>query len=130
MSKNSLTIIKGSKVHGKGLFAKRKILNGTRIGQYIGKILSSAQVKNSKRDCAYLFLRNDGSYLDGSDLRTNRMGYVNHANPPNENVESRELKDGTIWLYAIKDIPRDKELLFDYGYDAGALSCSLKDKDH
>lgn len=116
--------IKKSKIHGKGLFAGENIVRGKRIGEYRGKILSKAQIKN--KDCTYLLVRPDGKYIDGSDLRINRMGYANHANPPDENAETRELKDGTIWLYSIKKIPKGKEILFNYGYDAGALKCSTR----
>jgi SET domain-containing protein len=121
-------VIRRSPIHGKGVFASRFITRGRKIGEYKGKILKKKQVIDSKRDCTYMMaIKRGQQYIDGSDLKKNPMGYINH--PPEgrkANVRARELDGGRVFIYAVRDIKPGEELLFHYGFDPAVKACSLK----
>ena len=108
--------IKKSKIDKKGLYAKRDIAKGTRIIEYKGKIIS---VKKSAEDpkfdngkAIYLFNLNKRFDLDG-DFKFNTARLINHSCDPNCEVTGSGLK---VWVYAIKNIEKDEELSYDYGF--------------
>ena len=67
--------------------------------------------------------------MDG-DFKFNTARLINHSCEPNCEVTGSGLK---IWVYAIKDIKKDEELSYDYGfsYDADYKNypCKCKAKN-
>ena len=108
--------IKKSKIDNKGLYASRDIKNRTKIIEYKGKILTKKQVEeNPKFDnekAIYLFNINKRYDLDG-DFKYNTARLINHSCDPNCEVDGIGLK---LWIYAIKDIKKNEELTYDYGF--------------
>ena len=78
--------IKDSKIDKKGLYAKKDIAPGTRIIQYIGKLITKKQTEsNDKFDNdkdIYLFNLNNRYDLDG-DFKWNTARLINHSCNPN-----------------------------------------------
>ena len=107
---------KKSNIDKRGLFAARNIKKGTRIIEYKGKIITKNETeKNSKFDNdkdIYLFNLNSRYDLDG-DYSWNTARLVNHSCNPNCEVEGKGLK---LWITSIKDIKKDEELSYDYGF--------------
>ena len=107
---------KKSNIDKRGLFAARNIKKGTRIIEYKGKIITKNETeKNSKFDNdkdIYLFNLNSRYDLDG-DFSWNTARLVNHSCNPNCEVEGKGLK---LWITSIKDIKKDEELSYDYGF--------------
>ena len=107
---------KKSNIDKKGLFAIKNIKKGTRIIEYKGKIITKNETeKNSKFDNnkdIYLFNLNSRYDLDG-DYSWNTARLVNHSCNPNCEVEGKGLK---LWITSIKDIKKDEELSYDYGF--------------
>tara|TARA_Y100000992_G_scaffold266431_1_gene204342 strand:- start:607 stop:1062 length:456 start_codon:yes stop_codon:yes gene_type:complete len=108
--------IKRSLIDKRGLYAKENIKNGTRIIEYKGKIIS---VKKTETDPKfdndkdiYLFNINKRYDLDG-DFKFNTARLINHSCDPNCEVSGSGLK---VWVYAIKNIKKDEELTYDYGF--------------
>lgn len=118
-------VVKKSKVHGFGVFAKKTIKKGTKIIEYIGEKItkkegdrrSAQRIKkylNSKIDgSVYIFELNTKFDIDGSP-RYNKARYINHSCSPNCEVE---IENGKIWIKSIKKIRKDEELSYDYGYE-------------
>ena len=108
--------IKKSKIDNKGLYANQDIKKGTRIMEYKGKIITVKQTEsNPKFDNAkaiYLFNLNKRFDLDG-DFKFNTARLINHSCEPNCEVTGEGLK---VWVYAIKDISKNEELSYDYGF--------------
>ena len=108
--------IKNSKIDNKGLYASRNIKDRTKIIEYKGKIITKKKVEeNSKFDnekAIYLFNINKKYDLDG-DFKFNIARLINHSCDPNCEVYGTGLK---VWVYAIKDIKKDEELTYDYGF--------------
>ena len=98
------------------MYANKNIKNGTKIIQYKGKIITNRKSEedpkfdNSK--AIYLFNLNKKYDLDG-DFKYNTARLINHSCNPNCEVSGTGLK---LWIYAIRDIKKDEELSYDYGF--------------
>ena len=107
---------KKSNIDKRGLFATQNIKKGTRIIEYKGKIITKKETeKNSKFDNnkdIYLFNLNNRYDLDG-DYSWNTARLVNHSCNPNCEVEGKGLK---LWITSVKDIKKNEELSYDYGF--------------
>ena len=108
--------IKKSNIDKRGLCAASNIKKGTKIIEYKGKIIS---VKKAEMDpkfdndkAIYLFNLNKKYDLDG-DFKYNTARLINHSCDPNCEVEGVGLK---LWIYSIKDIRKNEELTYDYGF--------------
>ena len=118
-------LVRKSKVHGYGVFAKKEIKNNTKIIEYIGEKISKKEgdrrsalrIKkylNSKIDgSVYIFELNKKYDIDGSP-KYNKARYINHSCNPNCEVE---IDDNKIWIKSIKKIKKGEELSYDYGYE-------------
>ena len=120
--------IKNSKIHGTGVFSKKKIKKGTKIIQYIGEKVTRSEGNkrsekrlnkflNSEKDgSVYIFELNAKYDIDGSPLY-NKARYINHSCNPNCEVD---IKGGEIWISSIKNIKKGSELTYDYGFEFDA----------
>ncbi len=107
---------KSSNIDNRGLFASKKIKKGTKIIYYIGKIITKKQTENNPKfdneKAIYLFNLNNRYDLDG-DFSYNTARLINHSCDPNCEVEGKGLK---LWISSIKDINKNEELTYDYGF--------------
>ena len=112
----SLYKVKKSNIDKKGLYATKNIKAGTKIIEYIGKLISKKETEtNPKFDNEkdiYLFNINNKYDLDG-DYTWNTARLINHSCNPNCEVEGKGLK---VWITSIKDIKKNEELSYDYGF--------------
>ena len=110
--------IKKSKIDdkGRGLYASKDIQEGTKIINYLGRIVTNNYVdKSDKYDNGkpiYLFTLNKRYTLDG-DFSWNIAGLINHSCEPNSQYDGKGLK---IWITAIKKIKKGEEITCDYGF--------------
>ena len=107
---------KKSNIHRHGLSAANNIKKGQKIIQYKGKKVSLSKVEtNPKYDNEkeiYLFNLNKRYDLDG-DFKFNTARLINHSCNPNCEV----LDDNKqLWIFAMKDIKKNEELTYDYGF--------------
>ena len=127
--------IKKSKIDskGRGLYATKDIKAGTKIINYIGKILTNREVEESNKfdntKPIYLITLNKRFTLDG-DFTWNTAGLINHSCNNNCDYEGKGLK---IWVSAIKDIKKGEEFTCDYGFsfdkDYKQFPCNCKAKN-
>jgi SET domain-containing protein len=110
--------IKKSKIDnkGRGLYATKNIKAGTKIINYIGKIITNKEVEESDKfdntKPIYLFTLNKKYTLDG-DFSWNIAVLVNHSCDNNCDYEGKGLR---VWIKAIKDIKKGEEFTCDYGF--------------
>tara|TARA_B100000401_G_scaffold422201_1_gene349005 strand:+ start:35 stop:523 length:489 start_codon:yes stop_codon:yes gene_type:complete len=101
---------------GLGLYAAQNIKKGTKIINYIGKIITKKQTEQSQKyDNAkpiYLFNLNNRYDLDG-DYSFNTARLINHSCSNNCEYDGKGLK---LWVTAIRDIKKGEELTCDYGF--------------
>jgi len=94
--------VRESPIHGKGVFAKKRIRANTRVGVYEGP--------HTKRNGTYvLWVEYDDGEVIGINGR-NALRYMNHSRTPNSVFWGEE-------LFTLCDIAPDTELTFDYGED-------------
>ena len=127
--------IKKSKIDnkGRGLYAKFDIKEGTKIINYLGKIISNKEVDNSNKfdnkKPIYLFTLNNRYTLDG-DFHWNIAGLVNHSCNNNCDYRGKGLK---VWITSIRDIKKGEEFTCDYGFsydrDYKQFPCKCKSKN-
>ena len=107
---------KSSNIDNRGLFASKNIKKGTKIIYYTGKIITKKQTENNPKfdndKAIYLFNLNNRYDLDG-DFVYNTARLINHSCNPNCEVEGKGLK---LWISSIKDIKKNEELTYDYGF--------------
>ena len=108
--------IKKSNIDNRGLYAATNIKKNTKVIEYKGKIITVKETEtNPKFDndkAIYLFNLNKKYDLDG-DFKYNTARLINHSCDPNCEVDGVGLK---LWIYAIKDIKKNEELTYDYGF--------------
>ena len=115
---------KRSSLHGSGLFAASNIKKDDQVIQYIGDKVTKKEgdrradiqlkkaEKNKKTGMVYVFELNKKYDIDGGVLR-NHARFINHSCDPNCEVE---ITNNEIWISAIKNIKKDTELTYNYGY--------------
>jgi len=123
-SKNKWVLVKDSGIHGRGVFARRKIPADTRIMEYLGEQISKAESTrrgNEQMDKAtqdktvgavYIFDLNEEWDIDGN-VPDNIARYANHS--CEENCEAINIDD-RIFYYTSENIRKGEEILIDYGY--------------
>ena len=108
---------RNSKVHGRGVFATRKIPAGACVIEYEGERVTAREAaRRSGKDPdnpfhTFFFSLENGKLIDG-DSKGNDARWINHSCAPN--CEARE-EEGRIFIYALRDIRRGEELNYDYG---------------
>lgn len=122
---NLYIVVRGSDIHGRGVFARKNISAGTRIIEYVGEKITKAEserraervLHQSKQDttkgAVYIFTLNKRYDIDGN-VAYNPARFINHACCPNCEAQ---LIHGHIWIVAMRDIQRGEELSYNYGYD-------------
>jgi uncharacterized protein len=123
-TKSEWAVVRGSRIHGRGMFAVKEIPKGTRIIEYTGERITKAEgwrrelrrqerAKRGGDGCIYTFELNTKVDIDGRVL-WNTARYINHSCSPN--CESQIVR-GHVWIVAVRKIRPGDELTYDYYYD-------------
>jgi uncharacterized protein len=111
-------VIRNSAIQGRGAFATRKIRKGELIVEYRGERITSDEADRrypfdeEQRHHTFLFTVDDDLVIDAG-RKGNSAKYINHSCDPNcETV----IEDDRVFVYALKDIPKGGELLYDYHF--------------
>jgi uncharacterized protein len=116
--------VRGSEIHGRGVYATSFIPKEARIIEYVGERIGKresdrrGQAQHAKSlesgDAAvYIFTLSKNYDLDGN-VPWNTARLINHSCAPNCEawIEGRR-----IYIHALRDIHPGEELSFDYGFD-------------
>jgi SET domain-containing protein len=115
-SRPEMMRVRRSRVHGRGVFALRRIRKGTRIIEYLGDRITHKQadlryeVKSERDNHTFLFIVDRGvvidAGIDGNDAR-----FINHSCDPNcESV----IEDRRVFVEAVRTVKPGEELTYDY----------------
>jgi uncharacterized protein len=102
-----------SKIHGNGLYAKKKIPARKKIGSLAGEIISKKKAREKARlneSISIVELWN-GKALDASAIN-NEMRFINHSCQPNTYMRTL---DNHVEFYALRSIQPKEELTCNYG---------------
>ena len=100
---NPLAYVGESTIHGRGLFARKKIKAEDYIGTYEGPA-------TQKDGMHVLWLWNEETERWEGINGKNEMRFLNHSGQPNADWWDDE-------LYALRTIKKGEEITFDYGED-------------
>ncbi len=112
-------IIRQSSIQGRGAFALRRIRKGTRIIEYTGERISSAEADrrydddSMRRHHTFLFTVTSRTVVDAA-VHGNDARFINHSCDPNCEAV---IEDGRIFIEAIRTIQPGEELGYDYQYE-------------
>ena len=116
------TEVRGSDIHGRGLFAIQNIAQGQRIGIYEGQRYAGERSddKDWDQSLTYVFGLSDGTFIDGGE-DGNATRHINRSCEPN--CVAYEIEDHhgqlSIVIEALRAIRGGEELSLDYGLDVG-----------
>ena len=108
--------VRQSRIHGRGVFAARRIRKGTRIIEYVGERVSHAEADRRYEDRpvednhTFLFIVDARTVIDAG-VDGNAARYINHSCAPNcETV----IEDRRVFIRALRTIQPGEELSYDY----------------
>lgn len=116
--------VRGSAIHGRGVFASCKVPKDTEIIEYVGEKISKTEsdrrgwerfdrARETGEAAVYLFTLNDDWDIDG-DVEWNSARLINHSCDPNCEAV---IDEDRIWISALRDLDEGEELFFNYGFD-------------
>lgn len=112
-----LYVVRRSRIHGRGVFAARPIVTGSRILEYTGRRISytrATELYSVVPDAPthiFLFELDEDTVIDAR-RGGNAARWINHSCDPNcEAVE----EDGRIFIEALRAIGAGEELGYNYG---------------
>ena len=124
MSKNGrepLYVVRNSGIHGRGVFAARRIRKGTRIVEYTGERISNKEADRRyddtkmKRHHTFLFTLDSRTVVDGAiTTGGGDASFINHSCEPNCEAVITNKK---IFIHALETIEPGTELAYDYQYE-------------
>lgn len=109
---------------GFGLICLEPISAGTFVIEYVGEVIDDAEFrrrisqKEQERDENFYFLTLEKDYIIDAGPKGNLARFMNHSCEPNCETQKWSVNGlDRIGLFAIKDIPKNTELTFNYYWD-------------
>ncbi len=116
-----LYVVRKSHIHGRGVFAARRIRKGTRIVEYTGERIDNDEADrrydeaDMKRHHTFLFTLDRNTVIDGAITRGGGdASYINHSCDPNCEAV---ITGKRIFIHALATIEPGTELAYDYQYE-------------
>jgi hypothetical protein len=103
--------VKQTKEKGKGIFAVKDIQPGMVIGDYIGKVLKTAEDDTSEKDGLYLLYYHDYASLYPEDITAVGIHLVNHSCTPNAWIYTYK---GHTLFFSVRKIFAGEEITISY----------------
>jgi len=116
VSKQPLYKVRNSRIHGRGVFAARRIRKGTRIMEYVGDRISHAAADARYDDHdpndnhTFLFIVDKNTVIDAG-VGGNEARFINHS--CDGNCES-VIQKSRVYIEAVRTIQPGEELGYDY----------------
>ena len=114
-------IVRSSAIHAAGCYTTTDVRKGERIAEYTGRRIGKDEADELYQDypVTYLFGLGDGAtVIDGFCTAM----FINHS--CDGNAETIE-EDDRVWVVALRDIPAESEITYDYClYDGADDPCT------
>lgn len=111
-------VVRISRIHGRGVYAGRKLAKGERIIEYKGEVISWREADRrppsdpDDPNHTFFFALDDHKRVIDANVHGNAARWINHCCNPN--CETTE-DDGRVFIEALRDIRAGEELSYDYG---------------
>lgn len=111
--------VRKSGIHGRGVFATRRIAKGERLIEYKGERITWQEAErrypiDPVPYHTFLFEIGDGAMCLDAVRKANAAKWINHACKPN--CEAVEDEDERIFIEAVRAIRPGEELTYDYNF--------------
>jgi uncharacterized protein len=112
--------VRNSRIHGRGVYAARRIAKGERVIEYKGEIITWKEADRrppSDPDDphhTFFFSLDDGKHVIDAAVDGNAARWINHSCDPNCETEEDDDED-RVYIVALRDIRPGEELFYDYG---------------
>jgi uncharacterized protein len=124
--------VRNSPIHGRGVFALRRIPKGTRIIEYKGKLITEKEADrrysrmHANSPHTMLFSLDGGLVIDAT-RRGNSARWINHSCAPNCEIEEEGHR---IFIEAGREIHPGDELTYDYNLQIGEKHTKTAKREH
>lgn len=113
-TRTPIVVVRGSRIHGKGVFATRRIAKGERIIEYKGRLITEAEADalygDDESNHTFLFLLDNDMVIDAY-RNGNSARWINHSCDPN----CEPMEEGNrLYIHAISEIAPGEELSYEY----------------
>jgi uncharacterized protein len=132
-SKNQRRIVvRTSPIHGRGVFALKRIPKGTRIIEYKGQLITDKEADrrysrvHEHSPHTMLFSVAGGWVIDAT-RRGNSARWINHSCAPNCDIEEEERR---VFIEARRVIRPEEELTYDYNLQIGEKHTRAAKREH
>jgi uncharacterized protein len=124
--------VRNSRIHGRGVFALKRIPKGVRIIEYKGKLITDEEAdrrysrihENSPHTMLFSL---DGGLVIDATRRGNSARWINHSCAPNCEIEEEGHR---IFIDARRDIQPGEELTYDYNLQIGEKHTKTAKREH
>jgi hypothetical protein len=124
--------VRNSPIHGRGVFALKRIPKGTRIIEYKGMLITDKEAdRRYSRMQAHsphtmLFSVDDGLVIDAT-RKGNSARWINHSCAPNCEIEEEHHR---VFIESRRDISAGEELSYDYNLQIGEKHTKTAKREH
>jgi len=108
--------VRNSRIHGRGVFAAKRIPKGTRVIEYLGERITHKEADERYEDHdpndnhTFLFIVDSKTVIDAG-VQGNAARFINHS--CDGNCESA-IAERRVFIDAVRDIAKGEELGYDY----------------
>jgi uncharacterized protein len=124
--------VRNSPIHGRGVFALKRISKGTRIIEYKGDLITDKEADrrysriHEHSPHTMLFSLDGGLVIDAT-RRGNSARWINHSCAPNCDIEEEGPR---IFIDARRNIHPGEELTYDYNLQIGEKHTKAAKREH
>ena len=125
-------VVRNSAIHGRGVFALRRIPKGTRIIEYKGKLITDKEADRRysrvhEHSPHTMLFSLEGGWVIDATRRGNSARWINHSCAPNCEIEEEGQR---IFIEARRDIRLGDELTYDYNLQIGEKHTKAAKREH
>ena len=125
-------VVRNSSIHGRGVFALRRIPKGTRIIEYKGKLITDKEAdrrysRMHEHSPHTMLFSLEGGWVIDATRRGNSARWINHSCAPNCEIEEEGQR---IFIEARRDIRLGDELTYDYNLQIGEKHTKAAKREH
>ncbi|HVR15644.1 MAG TPA: SET domain-containing protein-lysine N-methyltransferase [Candidatus Limnocylindrales bacterium] len=125
-------VVRNSSIHGRGVFALRRIPKGTRIIEYKGKLITDKEADRRysrvhEHSPHTMLFSLEGGWVIDATRRGNSARWINHSCAPNCEIEEEGQR---IFIEARRDIRLGDELTYDYNLQIGEKHTKTAKREH
>ena len=130
--KRRRVVVRNSSIHGRGVFALRRIPKGTRIIEYKGKLITDKEAdrrysRMHEHSPHTMLFSLEGGWVIDATRRGNSARWINHSCAPNCEIEEEGQR---IFIEARRDIRLGDELTYDYNLQIGEKHTKTAKREH